>query len=274
MESQPLRMLVLGAHPDDAEYHSGGLMARYRAAGHQVKIISVTNGDAGHHRLRGPELAAIRQREAHAAAAVIGAESEVWQHHDGLLEPILELRRQVIAEMRRYEPDLVLTHRTCDYHPDHRAVGHVVRDASYLLTVPAMAPEVSILAKMPVVAYMPDRFTRPAPLAGDVVLDVGPQLEAILDMLAAHGSQFFEWLPFNQGVLEQVPADQCDRRQWLYDLYTERLRPMAERYRRELNDTYGQGHGQQVQYAEVYEISEYATQLDDALRARLFGWMR
>ncbi len=187
--SEVLRLLILGAHPDDAEFHAGGLATIYRSLGHQVRIISLTNGDAGHHELSGPALAARRAEEMRAAAATIGAEQAMWQHHDGCLEATLALRWQVIRELRTFAPDLVLTHRDNDYHPDHRACGHVVRDASYLVTVPAIVPEAPILRHAPVIAYLPDRFTRPNALRGDVVIDVERELETIVDMLACHRSQ-------------------------------------------------------------------------------------
>jgi LmbE family N-acetylglucosaminyl deacetylase len=271
--AETLRLLILGAHPDDAEFHAGGLATLYRRAGHVVKMVSLTNGDAGHHRLRGPELAASRRAEAACAANVIGATSAVWSHADGRLEPTLELRWQVICEIRTFRPDLVLTHRTEDYHPDHRAVGNVVRDASYLVTVPAICPEVPALVRDPVVAYMADRFTRPAPLAGDVVLDVGDCLNSIVDMLACHRSQVFEWLPYNQGIADQVPPDEVARRAWLTAWYQRWLRPQADRYRAELIAQYGAERGQQVEFAEVYEISQYAAPLDAAARERLFGFL-
>ena len=100
--SEPLRLLILGAHPDDAEFHAGGLAIIYRQLGHTVKMVSLTNGDAGHHLVRGPELAARRRQEAAAAGAVIGAEYVTWDHHDGLLQPTLELRFEVIRELRRF----------------------------------------------------------------------------------------------------------------------------------------------------------------------------
>ena len=160
--SPPLRLLLIVAHPDDAEARSGGLMTLYRRAGHVVKWISVTNGDAGHHEISGPELADIRREESARAAAVIGADFEIWDHHDGQLEPTLERRWEVIRAIRRFQPDLVLTHRTCDYHPDHRAVAQLVQDASFSVTVPAIVPDTPALSKDPVVAYMADLFTRPA----------------------------------------------------------------------------------------------------------------
>ena len=110
-----LRILVFGAHPDDAESHCGGLMALYRELGHAVKVISVTNGDAGHHQISGPALAQRRRAELESALGAIGATCEVWEHHDGRLRPTLELRWQIISEIRRFRPDLVLTHRANNY---------------------------------------------------------------------------------------------------------------------------------------------------------------
>jgi N-acetylglucosamine malate deacetylase 1 len=265
-----MRLLLLVAHPDDAEFLAGGLAAIYRRRGFEVKFVSLTNGDAGHHQLAGRELAARRRDEALAAAAVIGATADVWEHHDGQLQPSLDLRWQVVREIRSYRPDLVLTHRPNDYHPDHRAVGDVVRDACYLVTVPALVPEVPALARDPVVGYLPDRFTKPTPMLGDVVVDVGPYVEQIVDMLACHRSQMFEWLPFNRGVGERVPADEAARRQWLRAWYLGLLRPQADRYRAELVGRYGDERGRQVEYAEVFEISEYAAPLDESARQRLF----
>ncbi len=266
----PLRLLILGAHPDDAEFHAGGLAAMYRRLGHVVKMVSLTNGDAGHHELSGAPLAARRKAEALAAAAVIGAEAEVWPNHDGQLEPTLELRWGVIRAIRNFRPDLVLTHRPNDYHPDHRAVGQVVQDASYLVTVPAIVRDAPILRQDPVVAYMPDRFTKPTSLAGDVVIDVGRYVEQIVDMLACHISQVFEWLPFNRREPQPLPADPAERRSWLSQWYLAALRPQSDRYRSQLISRYGAERGNSIEYAEAFEISEYAAPLDDESRRRLF----
>lgn len=271
--TQPLRLLVLGAHPDDAEFHAGGLATFYRRAGHVVKLISLTNGDAGHHAMSGPELAARRKAEAAAAGRVIGAEYVTWDNHDAQLQPTLELRWQVIRELRTFQPDLVLTHRTNDYHPDHRAVGNVVRDASFLVTVPTVVTDVPVLRRDPVVAYMPDVFTKPYPLQADVVLDIGDAVESVTDMLCCHVSQVFEWLPCNRGVLDQVPADSAARRSWVRQWYLERVRHYAERYRKELIAAYGPERGAQIEFAEAFEVSEYASPLDAAARQRLFPFI-
>ena len=75
------------------------------------------NGAAGHHQLKPPELAV--KRRAEAASAIIGASYEVWDFPDGELQPTLEVRQRIIAEIRTFRPHLVITHRTNDYHPDH-----------------------------------------------------------------------------------------------------------------------------------------------------------
>ena len=273
MTSIPLRLLILGAHPDDADYHAGGLAAIYREAGHVVKMVSVTNGESGHFRISGKELTAIRRAEARAAGEVIGATYDVWDNPDGRLQPTIELREGIIRELRIFQPDLVLTHRLNDYHPDHRAVGQAVQDASYLVTVPPICPDVPALRRDSVVGYMPDLFTRPAPLRGDVVIDVGDRMQTIVQMLAAHRSQFFEWLPYNERRSAEVPHADADRIAWLRQWYENKIAPFAERFRGELLAQYGSDRGRTIQSCEVFEISEYAAPLDAAARRRLFWFL-
>jgi LmbE family N-acetylglucosaminyl deacetylase len=270
MNASP-RLLILGAHPDDAEFHAGGFAARFRRRGGNVKIVSVTDGGAGHQSLPTNELRRIRRDEAAASAAVIGAESAVWQFPDGRLLPSLEVREAIIAEIRRYRPDLVLTHRTCDYHPDHRAVGQAVQDASYMVTVPKIVPDVPALARDPIVAYLPDMFTRPVPMRADVVIDITAELDTIVAMLACHTSQFFDWLPFNHGIADEVPRDAAARMAWLRGWYAAVVRPRAERCRGEVTAAFGADTAATIEFIEMFEISEYARPLDADARARLFG---
>ncbi len=273
MTARPLRLLILGAHPDDAEFHAGGLATIYCQRGHDVKMLSVTDGRAGHHYRQADELAALRRDEAIAAGAVIGACYETWEHPDGELEATLAVRKQVVREIRQFAPDLLLTHRPNDYHPDHRAVGQVVQDASYMVTVPLVCPDVPILQRDPVVAYMPDLFTRPYPLAGDVVVDITDQLDTVTEMLACHVTQVFEFLPFNQGIADQVPEDASARRKWLRQWYGQIIRPRAERFRDELMAQYGPEKGKRIEFAEAFEISEYAAPLTPEARRRLFWFL-
>jgi N-acetylglucosamine malate deacetylase 1 len=272
--ADPLRLLIIGAHPDDADYAAGGTAALYRAAGHVVHMVSLTNGDAGHHERAGAELARRRKAEAAAAGAIIGAAYEVFDNHDGQLLPTLENRAQVIRLIRSFRPDLVLTHRPNDYHPDHRYTSQLVQDAAYMVTVPAVVPEVPHLQRDPVIAYLPDDFQKPYPLQPALAVDVGSVLDKIVDMLHCHTSQFYEWLPYNRGILDQVPATDEARRAWLRKETEDRLRRRAELYRDLLIRDYGAERGGKIQYAEAFEACEYGRPLDADARRRLFPFVR
>jgi LmbE family N-acetylglucosaminyl deacetylase len=194
-ENNPPSLLVLGAHPDDCEYSAGGLAALYAQRGGRVRFVSLTNGDAGHHELGGGPLARIRREEAARAAAVIGIESLVLDHHDGELQPTLDLRREVIDIIREFQPDLVLSLRPYDYHPDHRAAAILVRDAAYMVTVPNVATHIDHLSANPVIMYVSDEFQRPEPLTPDVV-ENDDQMKVELGMREKHASQQVQLLPF------------------------------------------------------------------------------
>src|SRR5262249_28142156 len=151
--------------------------ALYRGAGHEVKMISLTNGDAGHQTLRGADLVRRRKAEAAAAGAVIGAAYEVFDNPDGRLLPTLENRDQDIRLIRSYQPALVMPPRPNDYPPDHRYPSQLVQDAAYMVTVPAIVPDTPHLASNPVIAYLPDDFQKPYPFQPSVLVDVGEVLD-------------------------------------------------------------------------------------------------
>jgi LmbE family N-acetylglucosaminyl deacetylase len=250
-------LLIIGAHPDDAEYHAGGLATIYRALGRRVKMLSVTDGGAGHFRRTTGELVPLRRQESAAAGEVIGAAYETLDFPDGQLVPSIEVRQRIIQEIREFQPDLVLTHRMCDYHPDHRATGQVVQDASYLITVPLVLPEVAPLFAPPVFAFMADLFTRPTRLRADVVIDIEQSLDSVVSMLACHRSQVYEWLPYSEGILEAVPDDEGERKEWLRDWYIQHVMPRADHFRTEIIAAFGEARGEKIQFAEAFEISEY-----------------
>lgn len=273
MASTPLSILIIGAHPDDADIKAGGTAARWCAGGHTVRLVSLTDGRAGHHATPGPELVKRRRAEATAAAAVIGATYHILAHPDGELDDRLENRREVIRLIRSARPDLIITHRSNDYHPDHRFTGLLVQDASYLLTVPSICPEVPHLAVCPVILHFSDAFTRPCRFEPDVVVDIDDVFDRVVDMLHRHESQFYEWLPYNAGQPEQVPRGDDARRAWLAGQIRERIEPLADRYRDAVVQTYGEERGVKVRLIEAFEVSEYGAPLDAAARARLFPFL-
>jgi len=263
-------LLVFGAHPDDCEYTAGGLAALYARIGGRVCFVSVTNGDAGHQTLAGAKLARLRREEAAAAAAVIGIESRILDNHDGELLPTLDRRREIIGIIREYRPDLVLTPRPNDYHPDHRYTSVLVQDAAYMVTVPNARAFADHLQRDPVIMYVRDHFQKPYPFTPDVVVAIDEVVDKKLEMLHCHASQMYEWLPYNAGQLDQVPAGAKERRAWLDQRQTARLRTEAERYRELLIEHYGPERSATIQFAEGFEACEYGAPLTDEARARLF----
>lgn len=264
-----VRVLVFGAHPDDAEIFAGGLLVRHCQLGNTVKIVSVTDGRSGHHLIQPNELVQVRRSEAKQAGERIGAEYVTWDFPDGSLTPTIEVREAIIAEIRRFKPDLLLTHRPYDYHPDHRAVGVAVQDASYLVTVPHICATVPALWRDPVVAYMPDLFTRPCSLRADVVLDVRQEFDAVVQMAACHRSQFFEWLAYHDRLM--VPQSHEDRLTWLDSWLAEWHQKRAQHFSAELV-----AHHLPLESdlrVEVYEVSEYAGRATPELLQQLFPGM-
>jgi len=265
-----MKLLFIGAHPDDGDAKVGGLAARTIERGGSAMLVSVTNGNAGHQTMQPDELARTRKEEARRSGEVIGAEYVVLDHDDARLKPTVEIREELIGLIRSFQPDLLLALRTVDYHADHRAAAELVMDAAYLLTVPLVCPGVPILQDMPVVAYVEDGFKKPIPFEADVVVAVDEHFETKARMMACHKSQYFEWLAYNGGYLDQVPEDEDERSQWWLKRCEGRLSRTADRFRDRLIKRYGAERGGKVRYAEAFEISEYGRRPDDDTIAELF----
>lgn len=273
MSDSPLRILVIGAHPDDCEITCGGTATLYRQAGHVVKFVSVTNGESGHHEIPAEKLVAIRRAEAQAAADKTGIESEVLHFRDGQLEPSYEARRVLIRLIREFTPDLVLTHRPNDYHPDHRYTSQLVCDAAYMVTVPPVVPEVPALRDNPAIAYVADNFQKPIPFDPTVVVDIEPTIESAVDMLHCHKSQFYGWLAYNHRYDIDLPESDLDRREFLGRMFRERIGGLADRFREQLVSTYGKIRGPQIRFIEAFERCEYGRQWDRDLIRKLFPFV-
>ncbi len=265
------RILVIGAHPDDCEVRVGGTACLWARAGHRVRFVSATDGGTGHHRIGGIELVRRRAAEAARAAEILGVESEILPIGNGRIVPSLEYRGMFIRMIRRFRPDLIITHRPWDYHPDHRNTSLLVQDSAYLVTVPNNCPETPALDYNPVIAYMADRFEKPCPFQADLVIDVTAVMDTKLDALHAHTSQMYEWIPFNQGIADEVPAGDAERRAWLAGRRGRFDADLAERLRTRLTRRYGPQRADSIKYAEAFEICEYGGPLDDEKRDRLFG---
>lgn len=257
-QEKKLRIVIFGAHPDDPD-KAGGTACKWARLGYDVLMVSVTNGDAGHQTIKARELAKIRREEARKAGEVIGVRYITLNNHDGQLMPTYKNRLQIIKIIREQRADIVICPRPYDYHPDHRYTGVLVNDAAYMVTVPTILPEVPFLQKNPVFLYNSDHFTHPEPFKPDVCIDIDDVIEKKMDMYHQHTSQVYEWLPFNKGILDQVPAGEAERRAWLDKIW----KPVfsADPYRAKLIELYGADRGSKIKYCEAFEDSEYGTRL-------------
>ena len=257
-QSNKLHIIIIGAHPDDPD-EVGGTAYKWAQAGHDVLMVSLTNGDAGHQTLSSEVLAKIRREEARRAGEVIGVRYITLDNHDGQLMPTYENRLQVIKLIREQKADIVIFPRPYDYHPDHRYTGTLVLDAAYMVTVPKILPEVPFLEKNPVFLYTYDHFVHPEAFVADVVVNIDDVIEKKIDMYHQHTSQMYEWLPFNRGELDQVPATEKERRAWLGKIWG--ARSNAEPFRDKLIEHYGQEAGSKIKYCEAFQDSGYGTRL-------------
>ncbi len=265
-----LSIIMFGAHPDDCDIRSAGTAAKWIAAGHKVRFVAVTNGDAGHHEMGGGILAARRRAEAQEVGRRLGLEYVVLDNHDGELVPSLQVREQIIAQIREVKADLVLGPRPNDYHPDHRYTGVLLQDAAFMVTVPNILTHVPALTKNPVFLYYQDNFQKPNPFSPDIVVDITDTFEKKIDALDAHVSQMYEWLPWHSGNLDQVPKDVKARREWLKK--TRGSAPNAT-VRAALEKQYGKEAAAKVQQAEAFEICEYGRRPNAEEIKRLFPFL-
>jgi LmbE family N-acetylglucosaminyl deacetylase len=256
-EEGRLNVLVFGAHPDDCDLRFGGAAMKYRTLGHRVKFVSMTNGDTGHFSMGGGPLARRRNEEAQCSGKIADVEYDVWDIHNGELEPTVAMRKRVIEEMRRFRADLVVCHRPNDYHPDHRAVGILVQDAAYIVTVPNVAPLTEPLTRSPVVMYAYDTFKLPTPFVPVVAIDTDDVFDRKIDMAHCHVSQMYEWLPYSGGELDSVPESDEDRRAWLAERLHRRFGAQADDVRDVLLRLYREQQGAAIKTAESFGLSEY-----------------
>jgi N-acetylglucosamine malate deacetylase 1 len=270
-----LRIVVFGAHPDDAEYKAGGTAIKWAKLGHHVKLCSVTNGDIGHWRNAGGELAQRRIAEAQACAAKWGVTSQVLDIHDGELLPSLENRKLITKVIREWQADIVISHRPWDYHPDHRYVGILVQDAAFMVTVPFFCPDIPYLKKNPVFLYSSDGFQKPYPFTPSIAIAISDEeMAQKLDGLHELTSQAYEGGANGSAehVEKNVPpaSDEVARRAWLQRRWHLRQSGEADRFRANLIKWYGEEKGNAIKFAETFELCEYGSRPNDTELKNLF----
>jgi N-acetylglucosamine malate deacetylase 1 len=270
-EDGKLRIICFGAHPDDCEIQAGGVAAMWAAQGHKVKFVSTTNGDIGHWGEAGGPLARRRTAEVEEAARILGITTQVLDIHDGELLPTLENRRTITRLIREWKADIVMGHRPNDYHPDHRYTGVLVQDAAYMVTVPHFCPDVPHLKNNPVFFYFPDRFQKPNPFQPDIAISIDLVIGKKLDALGVLVSQFAEGgANGSPDLFPDDPEKQKQRHRQVRENFARRNQSVAQRFRPQLEEWYGQEKAKQIEFAEAFEICEYGRRPDRAELTRLF----
>lgn len=193
-----MRVLAVGAHPDDLEMLAGGTLARYVADGHDVTMCHIANGDLGSVDHPRDQLAAVRADEAKAAAVLAGARYDSVGVSDAEIDATsTEQRRLMVDVIREARPDVVLTHAPNDYHSDHNEASKLVFDTTFLATVPLVRSDHPHVSAVPALIYMdtvagldfePTEF-----------VDITDWMDTKAAMLGEHRSQI-EWLGDHSGV--------------------------------------------------------------------------
>jgi len=263
--ARPYRYMVIGAHPDDCE-SVGGICLKLLALGRKVKFLTATNGCSGHQTEPGAAMARRRAQEARRVSELFGVEYELLENPDGALTAGLAERAMVLRAIREWAPDFIFTHRPNDYHPDHRATSMLVQDCSYLVQVPNVCPLTPVLRYQPVIAYMPDGFQKPYPFEPTMVFDISDVFEQKIRMYHQYVSQMYEWLPWVDGRLEEVPHSEAERFEWLLKSRFGGRNNQNPRWRAALAARKGQAAADAAAQLEAFELCEYGGQ---ATRERL-----
>ncbi len=258
----PYRVMVVGAHPDDADIVCGCTAAKLVAKGAQVKFVACCNGSVGHHLLDRKATAAKRRQETLNAAKVWGLDSyDIYGWEDAGIPYTIEAREIIAGHIMDFEPDIVITHRDCDYHVDHRTVGKHVMDAGYMLGCPHWIAGKKALRRRPLIILMSDAFTTPREMRPDILVNADPYMDKWCEALNCQECQFYEWLAWDKGVEHEVAAigdrskNIAARNAYLLKYWSTRKLTDAKRFAGAWKQMYpGRPLPKRI---EAYEISEY-----------------
>jgi LmbE family N-acetylglucosaminyl deacetylase len=198
-EAEIQRVLVIAAHPDDADIGCGGTMAKWARQGKEIVYLVCTRGDKGSSDpdMTSERLAEVRTAEQRAAAGIIGVkEVRFLDGRDGELLPTLELRKSVAEMVRRYRPDVIFTHdptvqvydRGNLNHPDHRVVGTTALDVVYPISRDALHyPDQLARGLSPHEVHEVYLFMANQP---NMAFDISETIDIKIEALRQHRSQF------------------------------------------------------------------------------------
>lgn len=193
-----MRVLAIGAHPDDIEIACSGTLAKCVKRGDTVIVCHVSTGDLGHVVIPPDELTVIRANEAKKAGAMAGIEVICAGFHDlEIFDNNQEARDKIVDIIQYADPDFIITHNPDDYMPDHTAVSRLVFDASFAATLPNYNSRYKKAAKLVPIYYMDT-------LAGvnfnpTEYVDISEEIDLKIQMLECHESQLV-WMREHDGI--------------------------------------------------------------------------
>jgi LmbE family N-acetylglucosaminyl deacetylase len=193
-----VKVLAVGAHPDDLEILCGGTLARFVNEGHEVVMCHATLGDRGSYVHTSEEIAAIRSRESKRAAEICGAEEATLGLHDGEVSAADPEQRLLVVDLvRDARPDLIITHFPHDYMSDHNEVSKLVFDCSFHATLPLFETGKPHHNKVTPIYYM--ETIMGVAFQPTEYVDVTDVIDTKTAMLEAHETQL-TWLRDHDGV--------------------------------------------------------------------------
>lgn len=193
-----MRVLAVGAHPDDVEILCGGTLARFAADDHDIVICHVAKGDRGSFEHSPEDIARMRQDGARRAADLIGAECLSLGFSDTELNASNPSHRLAMADLiRETRPDVVITHPPNDYMGDHNEVSRLVFDTSFFASLPLLKTDRPHHASVPALFFM-DTFAGVGFAPAEFV-DITPVIELKTRMLECHVSQL-RWIKDHDDV--------------------------------------------------------------------------
>lgn len=177
-------LMVVGAHISDAENMAGAVMLKHKRAGWDVTIVHVTAGDKGHPTLPPEEYLKMREEDARASAAFIGANMELMPYKDGELE-ITEEAEWLMADLiRKYQPTVLMTHWCGSFHADHNNTHHIVHKALFKAGLPAFRRHFP--AHRPRRVLYSENWEDMDGYQDDIYLDVSDVFDEYLELLKTH----------------------------------------------------------------------------------------
>lgn len=149
-----MQVIVVAAHPHEAEFYSGGTLLRCVARGDTVSIICITNGNLSDPAVNSQELSEIRHKEATRAASLLDARLDWLDQSEHFVTVDAVTVMQVVEIFRELHPDIVLTHSPHSLTADHNAVSEIAIQASYKAAVTNIEPSVPAISKPPIMFAM------------------------------------------------------------------------------------------------------------------------